>query len=97
MKLRSIIFVTALLSFASQSAESKAYQAMDVADGGTIQGKAIMTGKMPFPRVYHLILFPNIDMCAEIDTDDEMNRVLDDFKISEDGGLKDVDCYVGTC
>jgi len=90
MKLRSIIFVTALLSFASLSAESKAYQAMDVADGGTIQGKAIMTGKMPFPRVYHLILFPNIDMCAEIDTDDEMNRVLDDFKISEDGGLKDV-------
>jgi len=38
MKLRSIIFVTALLSFASLSAESKAYQAMDVADGGTIQG-----------------------------------------------------------
>jgi plastocyanin len=29
-------------------------------------------------------------MCAEIDTDDEMNRVLDDFKISADGGLKDV-------
>ena len=49
-----------------------------------------MTGEMPYPRVYHLILFPNIDMCAEVDTDDEMNRVLDDFKISEDGGLKDV-------
>jgi len=45
---------------------------------------------MPYPRVYHLILFPNIDMCAEVDTDDEMNRVLDDFKISADGGLKDV-------
>ena len=33
---------------------------------------------------------PNIDMCAEVDTDDEMNRVLFDFKISEDNGLKDV-------
>ena len=29
-------------------------------------------------------------MCAEVDTDDEMNRVLEDFKVSPDGGLKDV-------
>jgi plastocyanin len=63
---------------------------MEVTNGGSIQGKATMFGEMPYPRVYHLILFPNIDMCAEIDTDDEMNRVLDDFKISADGGLKDV-------
>ena len=90
MNLRSIILITTLLSFTSLSVESNAYQEMEVTNGGSIQGKAIMIGKMPFPRVYHLILFPNIDMCAEIDTDDEMNRVLDDFKISADGGLKDV-------
>ena len=67
-----------------------AYQEINVQSGGTIKGVAKMTGKMPFPRVYHLILFPNIDMCAEVDTDSEMNRVLDDFKVSPDGGLKDV-------
>ena len=67
-----------------------AYEEIEVANGGTIQGKAVLTGKMPSPRIYHLILFPNIDMCAEVDTDDEMNRVLDDFKVSPDGGLKDV-------
>ena len=90
MNLRSIIFITTLLSFTSLSVESNAYQEMEVTNGGSIQGKATMFGEMPYPRVYHLILFPNIDMCAEVDTDDEMNRVLDDFKISEDGGLKDV-------
>ena len=90
MNLRPIIFITTLLSFTSLSVESNAYQEMEVTNGGSIQGKATMIGKMPFPRVYHLILFPNIDMCAEIDTDNEMNRVLDDFKIAEDGGLKDV-------
>ena len=90
MNFRSIIIITALLTFMSLSAVSSAYQEMEVTNGGTIQGKAMLTGKMPYPRVYHLILFPNIDMCAEIETDDEMNRVLDDFKISEDGGLKDV-------
>jgi len=90
MNLRSIIFITTLLSFISLSVESNAYQEMEVTNGGSIQGKATMFGEMPYPRVYHLILFPNIDMCAEVDTDDEMNRVLDDFKISADGGLKDV-------
>lgn len=67
-----------------------AYQEINVQNGGTIKGNAKMTGAMPFPRVYHLILFPNIDMCAEVDTDDELNRVLDDFKVSPTGGLKDV-------
>ena len=89
MNLRYIITITALL-FLSLSIEGRAYQEMEVTNGGTIQGKVIMTGKMPPPRLYHLILFPNIDMCAEIETDDEMNRVLDDFKVSEDNGLKDV-------
>ena len=90
MNLRSIIFITILLSFTSLSVESNAYQEIEVNSGGSVQGKVTMFGKMPYPRVYHLVLFPNIDMCAEIDTDDEMNRVLDDFKISADGGLKDV-------
>ena len=68
-----------------------AYQEIEVKNGGTIQGKAILTGQMPPPRVYHLVLFPNIDMCAEVDADESgENRVLDDFKISPDGGLKDV-------
>jgi len=90
MNLRSIITITSFILLLSLSIEGKAYQEIEVNNGGTIQGKVVLTGKMPYPRVYHLILFPNIDMCAEIDTDDEMNRVLDDFKISEDGGLKDV-------
>ena len=90
MNLRTIITITALLSVLSITIEGRAYQEMEVTNGGTIQGKTILTGRMPPPRIYHLILFPNIDMCAEIETDDEMNRVLDDFKVSEDNGLKDV-------
>jgi len=77
---------TALLTF---SLPAFSYQEINVQNGGTIKGNTKMIGGMPFPRVYHLILFPNIDMCAEIDTDDEMNRVLDDFKVSPKGGLKD--------
>jgi hypothetical protein len=90
MNFRSIIAIISFISAVSLSFDSHAYQEIEVTDGATIQGKAVLTGKMPYPRIYHLILFPNIDMCSEVDTDDEMNRVLDDFKISKDGGLKDV-------
>ena len=85
-----ILSLIVTLYFVSVTIPGWAYQEIEVKNGGTIQGKATLIGKMPFPRIYHLILFPNIDMCAEVDTDDEMNRVLDDFKVSADGGLKDV-------
>jgi len=93
MKIPGIIFklaptLLALFLFASQG---WTYQEIEVQNGGTIQGKAVLTGNMPPPRVYHLVLFPNIDMCAEVDSDEEKeNRLLDDFKISEGGGMKDV-------
>jgi len=82
-----LIALVALLTF---SLPALAYEEINVQNGGTIKGKTTMTGKMPFPRHYHLVLFPNIDMCAEVDTDDEMNRVLEDFKTSPTGELKDV-------
>lgn len=86
--LSKVLFaLTALLAF---SYPAFAYQEINVQNGGAIKGNAKMIGDMPFPRVYHLVLFPNIDMCAEVDTDDEMNRVLDDFKVSPTGGLRDV-------
>ena len=82
--------IPALLTVLLFSSQAAAYQEIEVKNGGTIQGKASLKGVMPPPRWYHLVLFPNIDMCAEVDTDENMNRVLDDFKISKDGGLKDV-------
>ena len=87
---RNLWLATLVFSIFSIAINAWAYQEIEVNNGGTIKGKTTLIGKMPFPRIYHLILFPNIDMCAEIDTDDEMNRVLDDFKVSADGGFKDV-------
>lgn len=88
MNFKLVLTLFVLLFAASQG---WAYQEIEVQNGGTIQGKAILTGNMPPPRVYHLVLFPNIDMCAEVDIDDSgENRILDDFKISADGGMKDV-------
>lgn len=67
-----------------------AYQEMGVENGGTIRGKAVLTGKIPDPRIFHLVLFPNMELCANVDTDENMNRLLNDFQVSPDGTLKDV-------
>jgi hypothetical protein len=67
-----------------------AYQETEVKNGGTIRGKAILTGKIPEPRIFHLVLFPNLELCAKVDTDENMNRLLNDFQVSSDGALKDV-------
>lgn len=93
MKISGIIFKLALtlLILFLFAPQGWAYQEIEVQNGGTIQGKATLTGTMPPPRVYHLVLFPNIDLCAEVDSDESKeNRILDDFKISEGGGMKDV-------
>lgn len=88
MKMKLALTLSILFLFTSQG---WSYQEIEVKNGGTIQGKTVLTGQMPGPRVYHLVLFPNIDMCAEVDTDEEKeNRILDDFKVSPDGGMMDV-------
>ncbi len=58
--------------------------------GATLQGKAVLTGPVPPPRFYHLVLFPNMDLCSKVETDAEMNRIIEDFEVAQDGGLKDV-------
>ena len=72
------------------STQAWAYQEVEVKNGGTLQGRTTMKGHTPPPRVFHLVLYPNIDMCAEVDTDDEMNRLLFDFVTDEKRGMRDV-------
>ncbi|QPJ63492.1 MAG: carboxypeptidase regulatory-like domain-containing protein [Candidatus Nitronauta litoralis] len=85
------IFLTTVLC-----SQILAYQEIEVKNGGTIQGKAFLTGKNPPPRIFHLVLYPNLDMCAEVEqdeetkTDDELNRVMYDFLEDSDRGLRDV-------
>jgi len=91
MKKPKVFIQLALTFFACiLSTQVWAYQEIEVNNGGTIQGKATLKGGIPEPRVFHLVLFPNLDMCAEVDTDDEMNRLLFDFITDKQRGMKDV-------
>jgi len=91
MRIRDFFsFLFCILMTFAFAQNSWSYQEIEVKNGGSIAGKVTLQGETPEPRVYHLVLFPNIDMCAEVDTDDEMNRVLLDFKTDSNRGLRDV-------
>jgi hypothetical protein len=85
-----IQFTLTFLFVCALSTQVWAYQEIEVKNGGTIQGRTTMKGHTPSPRVFHLVLYPNLDMCAEVDTDDEMNRLLFDFVTDDKRGLRDV-------
>ncbi|HEX9743382.1 MAG TPA: carboxypeptidase regulatory-like domain-containing protein [Nitrospiraceae bacterium] len=71
------------------SAPAWAYEEVAVSDGGTISGKVTMTGGKPTAKGFNLITFPDPVYCGRISTGTGW-RVLDEFAIAPDGGLKDV-------
>jgi len=71
------------------SAPAWAYEEVTVSDGGTISGKVTITGGKPTAKGFNLITFPDPVYCGRISTGTGW-RVLDEFTIAPDGGLKDV-------
>lgn len=88
--MKKICLTFAAIAFAFNSIPVKAYQEIEVKNGGTIQGKATLSGAMPDYRSFHLVLFPNQEMCAKVDNDGEMNRILEDFVVDSSNALKNV-------
>ena len=60
----------------------------EVNDGGMLRGRVTLTGPVPKPRSFHLIHAPNIEFCSRI-SDGKGHRILRDFTVSENSGLKD--------
>jgi hypothetical protein len=65
------------------------YEVISVTDGGTIAGKVTISGGKPIPKGFNLITFPDPVYCGRISTGTGW-RLLEEFRIAPDGGLKDV-------
>src|SRR5918996_93832 len=66
-----------------------AYQEVTVTDGGTITGTVTLGGGKPVPRGFNLVTFPDPVYCGRI-SDGSGFRLLKEFIVDEDGGVKDV-------
>ena len=64
------------------------YKVAEVNNGGTLTGRVTLTGPVPRARSFHLIHAPNIEFCGRI-SDGKGHRILKDFTVSENSGLKD--------
>ncbi len=84
-----LIVVVALLLVEADVPPSWSYDEIAVMDGGTITGKVTMTGGKPVPKGFNLVTFPDPVYCGRISTGTGW-RILDEFTIAPDGGLKDV-------
>ncbi|HXF93813.1 MAG TPA: carboxypeptidase regulatory-like domain-containing protein [Nitrospiraceae bacterium] len=84
-----LIVVMALLLVEADVSPSWSYDEIAVMDGGAITGKVTMTGGKPVPKGFNLVTFPDPVYCGRISTGTGW-RILDEFTIAPDGGLKDV-------
>lgn len=80
---------TVCLAMASLASPAWSYEEITVTDGGTIAGKVTMVGGKPVPKGFNLVTFPDPVYCGRISTGTGW-RLLDEFAIGPDGGLKDV-------
>ncbi|MEK9629150.1 MAG: carboxypeptidase regulatory-like domain-containing protein [Nitrospinota bacterium] len=64
------------------------YKVVTVDNGGTLKGRVTLTGKVPKARSFHLVHAPNIEFCSRI-SDGKGHRLLFDFTVSKNRGLKD--------
>jgi hypothetical protein len=65
------------------------YSEITVTNGGTIQGKVTIEGGMPRPMAFNLVTIPDPVFCGTISTGTGW-RLVEDFIIGPDKGLKDV-------
>jgi len=64
------------------------YKIMSVDHGGSLKGHVNLAGLIPKARAFHLIHAPNIEFCSRM-SDGKGHRILYDFSVSKNGGLKD--------
>jgi hypothetical protein len=87
LKIIALTLWAPLLVFACVPAG--AYVEQPVTDGATIHGNVLFKGAAPPPRSFGLIVYPDMEICARV-SDGKGHRLLRDFSVGRDGGLKDV-------
>lgn len=83
-------FAKCLLMFAicyALGTPALAYEETLVANGATITGKVLLAGKEPPPLGYSLVFNNDTEFCGRISTGTGW-RLLDEFQVSPEGGLK---------
>lgn len=83
-----IAFCSGILTLLLGLGSVYSYDVIDVEHGGIIEGTIILDGVVPEPKGFNLITFPDPMYCGRI-SNGRGWRLLHDFVVSRQGGLKD--------
>jgi len=84
----SFVLGSGVLTLLLTAAVVYSYDVIDVEHGGTIEGTITLDGVVPQPKGFNLITFPDPMYCGRI-SNGRGWRLLHDFVVSPQGGLKD--------
>ncbi|MYA29393.1 MAG: carboxypeptidase regulatory-like domain-containing protein [Nitrospira sp. SB0666_bin_27] len=65
------------------------YEVKEIAGGGTVQGTVALSGPVPDPKAYNLVIFPDPEYCGRI-SNGKGWRLLRDFLVNEQGRVMNV-------
>ena len=65
------------------------YEVKEIAGGGTVKGTVSLSGKVPDPKAYNLVIFPDPEYCGRISNGNGW-RLLRDFLVNEQGQVMNV-------
>ena len=65
------------------------YEVKEIAGGGTVRGMVTLSGAVPDPKAYNLVIFPDPEYCGRISNGNGW-RLLRDFLVNEQGQVRNV-------
>lgn len=65
------------------------YAVKEIVDGGTVEGTVTLSGAVPDPKAYNLVIFPDPEYCGRISNGHGW-RLLRDFLVNEQGRVMNV-------
>ena len=65
------------------------YAVKEMAGGGTVRGTVTLSGAVPDPKAYNLVIFPDPEYCGRISNGNGW-RLLRDFLVNEQGQVRNV-------
>ena len=65
------------------------YDVKEIAGGGTVRGTVTLSGLVPDPKAYNLVIFPDPEYCGRISNGNGW-RLLRDFLVNEQGEVRNV-------
>ena len=87
--MKSFLITGLCLILSIPASSVRGYEVKEIAGGGTVQGTVTLSGAVPDPKAYNLVIFPDPEYCGRISNGNGW-RLLRDFLVNELGQVRNV-------